>query len=990
MPAPPEPQQPRPKRDLIRLALPLVACLGMVPLLLAGTASPWRWVILAVPVGLVVAVLAGRRSSPPAELPDPATVLLLAATRALPPRPGATLRARLTATPRRCRSPDLLDLVDGDRIAFIGPPEDVAATVRWVVAQLATCHRLALELPAPWPCLPREDVTWRVVVHAEPLRGEAAGPAPARSTPNASGRETCEVHLVLAGSIEQVPTWCTRVVPVPADGVGRSWAALVAELLAPAGETAPQSLPTDVQLRELLGGASEVGREWSGGRDGLCAPIGVDSDGPVELDLVEHGPHALLAGTTGAGKSEILLAWLVALAVRYSPADLQLVLVDYKGGATFAGLTELPHVAGVLTDLDPAATSRALSSLRAEVRRREALLARAGVKDLVSYRATRPHEELPRLLVVVDEFRALADSHPDVLGSLVRLATQGRSLGVHLILATQRPGGSVTSEVRANLTVRICLRVLEPAESHDVVGSSEAAELPAVPGRAVLRTDRLRTVQAPWCGTGRWVEEVVQETRRGWRARAGGQAPPRPWAPPLPERVGLTEVVEMATEEAADARSTRTGTIRTADVPGLVLARTDLPQQQRLGTWIWDRTDLLVVGGPGTGHTEALRTVVAAALGAGVTVHVVAADARRFADLRGPSLGTVVGGDDPRRIARLLEILTGPAVLVVDDAETVVEQLDLVAGAGQGTALLSRAVRDGRRAGVSAVLSGPASLVGARWLESVRTRLVLAPRDESEALVAGVPRDLLGGPPIPGRGVLLEPGGATALQMALCGPLDVGTPGPDVPRVAALPDHVTLDADLLGNLGREPWPALGRGGDDGSAVHVSCEPGEVVLVVGPSGSGRTTALQTLRSQLTGGGRDVVSPDPGEPVPDGAGVVVLDDLDRWPPNHLDELAAALAGRRDLTVLAAARSESVAAAYRGPLALWRPRATLLILRPAHAFTAQLTDVNLRSVVDPVRPYQPGLGVVVRRGRAMPVQVARARTAQRTADVERVVEA
>ncbi|GAA4288425.1 FtsK/SpoIIIE domain-containing protein [Georgenia daeguensis] len=1034
-PATAEPARPHERRDWLRLALPLVACLTMVPLLLSSTAGPWRWGILAVPLVLVAATVAGSRRRGAPRLPDPAALLLLAAARAGPVAAGEPLRAGVATAPGE----EGLLLGEGHRVALVGAPEDTAAAARWVVCQLATWHDdLRVDVPRSWHWagpqhrLGPAGAPRRLAVHLAP----SSDPLPAGAGPAAG-----TAHLVLAASVEEVPSWCTRVVGAPRGGVPEAWAAAVAALVAPEQEVRA-ALPSAVHLADLLGPAERPGyvaAQWAQEHQGLAAPVGVAADGAVELDLVAHGPHALLAGTTGSGKSELLLAWLLALAVRHSPAALQLVLVDYKGGATFAGLAGLPHTAGVLTDLEPAATRRALTSLHAEVRRRERLLADAGAKDLAGYLADRPAVALPRLVVVVDEFRVLADTHPDVLDALVRLAAQGRSLGIHLVLATQRPGGSVSADVRANLTVRICLRVLEAAESQDVVGTADAANLPAVPGRALVRADGLRTVQAPWCGDDGWPERVVSAIQDAWEAGdgtasgrvagaatggeattgqgtarerlSGGAVPGRPWAPPLPGRVALAELPPAGA--------------------GLALGRTDLPEEQRLGVWAWEPSALLVAGGPGTGRTETLRTVVAAALHAGAVVHVVATEPHRFADLRGPTAGTLVGSDDPRRVARLLQLLDGadgappgtdPAhprhnggrtatdgaqLLVVDDAETVAEQLDLAVGPGQGLQLLARTLRSGRRAGVTPVLSGPPSMLAARWAELVRTRLVLSPRDETEAMLAGVPRGLHGTEPVRGRGVLLGPGHATAVQVALTGPVDLGPPLPGVLRVAALPDAVHL-GELLQEAGAEAarptaptWadgarrraaPAetetarprmapestddagecvlLGRGGDGAAPLRVACGPGDVLLVVGPPGTGRTSALETLRAQLAG---RVLTPSAPADVPGGRAVLVIDDVDRWPPAALDELDHLLASRRDLTVLASTRPEPVAGAYRGALATWRATAALLLLRASHPTTAQLTDVDLSTAADPARPRQPGRGVLLARGVATAVQVA-----------------
>ena len=226
------------------------------------------------------------------------------------------------------------------------------------------------------------------------------------------------------------------------------------------------------------------------------------------------------------------------------------MLVDYKGGATFDALAALPHTAGVLTDLDPAATTRALTSLRAEVRRRERVLAAAGARDLAGYRAARRGRRharrgagLPRLLVVVDEFRALADTHPEVLSGLVRLAAQGRSLGIHLVLATQRPAGAVTPEIRANLTARICLRVLDAADSLDVLGVPDAARLPArARSGAPAHRGAPRDPGALGGADGALAAAVVAAARSAWRRAGQGVAAARPWAEPLPTALALTEL----------------------------------------------------------------------------------------------------------------------------------------------------------------------------------------------------------------------------------------------------------------------------------------------------------------------------------------------------------------------------------------------------------------------------------------------------------------
>ena len=167
---------------------------------------------------------------------------------------------------------------------------------------------------------------------------------------------------------------------------------------------------------------------------GLAARFLLGPDGPIDLDLVADGPHAIVGGTTGSGKSALLTAWILALAAAHPPERLVLLLVDCKGGATFDPLAALPHVAGVVTDLDPEDAERAVASLGAELRRREQAVRDAGGQDITA-------TGLPRLVVVVDEYRALVDRAPDLAALFGDLAARGRSLGVHLVLCTQRPAG---------------------------------------------------------------------------------------------------------------------------------------------------------------------------------------------------------------------------------------------------------------------------------------------------------------------------------------------------------------------------------------------------------------------------------------------------------------------------------------------------------------------------------------------------------------------
>ncbi len=220
--------------------------------------------------------------------------------------------------------------------------------------------------------------------------------------------------------------------------------------------------------------------------------IGESLDGPFAFDLRRDGPHGLVAGTTGSGKSELLQTIVASLAATNTPEGMNFVLIDYKGGAAFRDFAPLPHTVGMVTDLDTHLVERALESLGAELRRREHLLAEAAAKDIEDYveRLGRgePLPPMPRLLIVIDEFASLVRELPDFVTGLVNIAQRGRSLGIHLILATQRPTGVVSNDIRANTNLRIALRVTDSSESTDVIDAGDAAQIQkSTPGRGYIR-----------------------------------------------------------------------------------------------------------------------------------------------------------------------------------------------------------------------------------------------------------------------------------------------------------------------------------------------------------------------------------------------------------------------------------------------------------------------------------------------------------------------
>ncbi|MBV9141680.1 MAG: hypothetical protein JO115_12310, partial [Pseudonocardiales bacterium] len=330
-----------------------------------------------------------------------------------------------------------------------------------------------------------------VGVYAVCLDGdERLLPAECRATVVVDPEGSLRVRQAGADPVDNVrpeyvtPAWCERL------------ARGLAPLRDISGDEEEAALPGSCRLLELLAleppTPEAIIARWAVRGRSTEALLGVSLDGPYAIDLRRDGPHGLVAGTTGAGKSELLQTLVAALAVANRPDAMVFVLVDYKGGSAFKDCVHLPHTAGMVTDLDSHLVERALESISAELRRRERLFADVGAPDIEGYllvAGTNPGlPPLPRLLIVIDEFASLVRELPDFVTGLVDLARRGRSLGIHLILATQRPSGVVSPEIRANTDLRIALRVTDAAESTDVIDAPDAARIAkATPGRAYLR-----------------------------------------------------------------------------------------------------------------------------------------------------------------------------------------------------------------------------------------------------------------------------------------------------------------------------------------------------------------------------------------------------------------------------------------------------------------------------------------------------------------------
>ena len=238
----------------------------------------------------------------------------------------------------------------------------------------------------------------------------------------------------------------------------------------------------------------DLTRNWNTSQvfKSMAAPLGVSKSGIVELDLHDkaHGPHGLVAGTTGSGKSEILQTYILSMATIFHPYEVGFVIIDFKGGGMVNQFKDLPHLMGAITNIDGKEINRSLKSIKAELQKRQRYFAEADVnhidKYIKKYKAGEVNEPLPHLILIVDEFAELKAEQPEFMKELISAARIGRSLGVHLILATQKPSGQVNEQIWSNSRFKLCLKVQDQQDSNEVLKSPLAAEIKE-PGRAYLQ-----------------------------------------------------------------------------------------------------------------------------------------------------------------------------------------------------------------------------------------------------------------------------------------------------------------------------------------------------------------------------------------------------------------------------------------------------------------------------------------------------------------------
>lgn len=424
------------------------------------------------------------------------------------------------------------------------------------------------------------------------------------------------------------------------------------------GFASKASLPNSVSFLQGYGVQTveqlDVLGRWNNSKPykSLAAPIGVLSGNKTfcfDIHEKKHGPHGLIAGTTGSGKSELIQTWILSMAINYHPNDVSFVIIDYKGGGMANLLEPLPHVVGKITNIGSNIT-RSLISLQSEIKRRYAVFEKYGVNHIDKYQKLFidgvASEPMPHLIIVSDEFAELKKEEPEFMAGLISASRVGRSLGIHLILATQKPGGIVDDQIQSNSRFRLCLKVQDVSDSREMLKRPDAAKLTQA-GRSYIRVgedEYFDLFQSFWSGApylgsvmtnenannqvrivetnGRRLKTVLDEKTRFKTELDELQAITRyicslaeehnvkklqgPWLPELTDAVYLDRIMAKGCFDGE-------GWEETLEWLKLPIGMFDSPVQQSQGVQYMDFAEeghYGIYGAPGTGKTTMLKTVV--------------------------------------------------------------------------------------------------------------------------------------------------------------------------------------------------------------------------------------------------------------------------------------------------------------------------------------------------------------------------------------------
>jgi S-DNA-T family DNA segregation ATPase FtsK/SpoIIIE len=764
------------------------------------------------------------------------------------------------------------------------------------------------------------------------------------------------VRVDAGGGLEVVRGWSDTAERATAETSDPEDAERLARLLAPMRDRAQASAGADsipypvryLDLVELGDPAPEdVVRLWAATPGPTTrAPLGADARGVVHVDIARQGPHTMLGGATGAGKSILLQTLVASLLLHNRPDELNLVLVDFKGGAAFLPFADCPHVVGLIRStndspadrFDDAAAGRVLASIRAEVERRERLLARHGGEIDEFLRARVPAQApLPRLLLVFDEFARALEAVPGFVRELVSVTAKGRSLGMHLLLATQSLRGKLTPEMKNNIELRISLRQNEPEDSTEVLDVADAAAIPGrLKGRGLIlctKDDpplarpfqagylgdppptgqappaRARVVDWPAVGDPRPAEDRRETTEptdqdrlihaiNRAAARLDLPTPHRPLKPPLPAALALD------------------GLDRVASAPcppdGVPYGLADLPAEQAQPVEhlsLSGDDQLMIAGGSRSGRTTAVRTLLHAAATAfsADDLHLYAVEREpgelaAYADL--PHCGGVIGPTEPDRIRRLVtwlgeettrRLAAGPAggarpptvLALIDGWEAIHDPTDHASIETSLVGVLRNVIKSGPKVGVRVVVTCDRGPLATKPGDLFATKMVLTFPQEDVRRNALPSRTALP-PRLPGRAA----DAATGRHVQIATPSESPEALADrlaqaIPRLRRAPRQFPrmpyrLDAASIARPDgvSAGWVPLGVGGASLEPAGVDLFAGpQALLVSGAGGAGRSTAAAVAALTLSA---------------QGVGCVVL-------ATPTSPLAALLAGRQRIAVL-----------------------------------------------------------------------------------------
>ena len=934
----------------------------------------------------------------------------------------------------QCR-PLTVDLADVGDLTIAGSVERGEALLRSVLFQLAVlCPPSVVGFDIqqwnhPWPFLRwlpnNADADWTIRVGSPPSSGRPTGTIDLRLTPGPAALAddpSATIRLRPDGS-----SWlhighheAVRFEPEAlSNSAVENPARELSALRSVGAQRIAESSVSDLTLSDIGVDRSPSGltASWAQPPEGLSAPLGRLADGSTLLvDLIADGPHALVAGTTGSGKSELLRTWMASLASRYSAEELNFIFIDYKGGAAFGALRQLPHCVGLVTDLRAGGAHRALVSLRAELQRRERCLASHGASSLTE--VPKPYRPA-RTLLVIDEFATLASEVPDFLEGVLDVAQRGRSLGFHMILATQRPAGVISDSIRANTSLRIALRLPDADDSIDVVGDPAASRLARdAPGHAVIRFGHEEILSARMAHSGApdgsisappvrdlgqprtmsrdsvsgsALESLVAEIARTHRKLEFGE-PHRPWTEPLPRQLGFEDLLN---EKPANEKP--------VDPLVLPLGLIDLMEEQRRDTFVVDfrrRGGFLVAGASTSGRSTTLASLIwAASESDSWDLHLIDSRGSDQHILAGDRLTGWMKGTDHESVHRLLNALihrlgqprpdsgSRRVLLLVDGMGEFCEQQERING-GRAVDMVSRLAAEGAANDIHVAVSASrradlphqlAHLLGNRLLHRFN--------DVDEPLNWDAPGELAE-PDLPsGRAWScehwvqvaippVEPTAPTAcarLAERVTRGVSTGTSA-----VTQSPDH----------SGRQRWSLpLGIASTLLNTAFLDLSR-QHALVIGSRGTGRTTTLWTIAESARRAGIEVlrVSAESQGALTDLAGrhaagitnparLLILDDIEEWieEPGADEALCDLIRNSRksNLRVVAAAERASVQRSFADSVLKLRHGRTAVLLGPQPEELGSIVDTDIARRDDIRWPL--GRGILVSGGTHEVIQVA-----------------